>query len=123
VPIERYGQRLLRRQGVLPDLQGALQALLHFLRPLLGLPGRLETALELVERGELAVRLAPDRALERQLRNAESASRRTLWAIVFASLLTTGTLLYVNGEVGLGIAGWGLGGLSLLWGLIAGRRR
>jgi predicted unusual protein kinase regulating ubiquinone biosynthesis (AarF/ABC1/UbiB family) len=123
VPIERYGQRLLRRQGGLPDLQGALQALLHFLRPLLGLPQRLESALERVERGELAVRLAPDRALERRILNAESASRRTLWGIVFAALLTTGTALYVNGEPGLGIAGWGLAGLSLLWGLITGRRR
>ena len=123
VPIERYGQRLLRRQGGLPDLQGALQALLQFLRPLLGLPQRLESALEMVERGELAVRLAPGHALERRLRNAESASRRTLWGIVFAALLTTGTILYVNGEPGLGIAGWGLAGLSLLWGLITGRRR
>jgi predicted unusual protein kinase regulating ubiquinone biosynthesis (AarF/ABC1/UbiB family) len=122
VPVERYGQRLLRRQEGLPDLQGALQTLLHFVRPLIGLPQRLETFLELAERGELAVRLGPDRALERQLRNTESASRRTLWAIVFAALLTTGTALYISGEPGLGIAGWSVASLSLLWGLITGRR-
>jgi predicted unusual protein kinase regulating ubiquinone biosynthesis (AarF/ABC1/UbiB family) len=122
VPVEQYGQRLLRRQEGLPDLQGALQTLLHVLRPLIGLPQRLETFLELAERGELAVRVAPDRTLERRLRNAESASRRTLWAIVFAALLTTGTALYVSGEPGLGVAGWSIAGLSLLWGLITGRR-
>jgi predicted unusual protein kinase regulating ubiquinone biosynthesis (AarF/ABC1/UbiB family) len=122
VPVEQYGQRLLRRQEGLPDLQGALQTLLHIVRPLIGLPQRLETFLELAERGELAVRMGPDRALERRLRNAESASRRILWAVVFAALLTTGTALYISGEPGLGIAGWSIAGVSLLWGLVTGRR-
>ncbi len=121
--IEKYSQRLLRRQREWPGLQEAFQVTLETLRPLLSLPLKLETVLEQAGRGELKVRLVPDRGLERQLRRMERASGRGWWGLVFAALLTSGTVLYVSQEPVLAAIGWGLAGLSLLWGLVSGRLR
>jgi predicted unusual protein kinase regulating ubiquinone biosynthesis (AarF/ABC1/UbiB family) len=122
-PVESFGQRLLREQQGWPGLRDALRILGETARPLLSLPSHLETFLIRADRGNLKVQFAPDRSLQRQLRHAELASRRLLWGIVFAALLTSGTLLYTNQQMTLGLIGWGLAGISLLWAMITGRRR
>ena len=122
-PVEAFGQRLLRDRQRWPGLQEALRIVAETARPLISLPSHLETFLIEADRGNLKVRVTPDRSLGRQLRGIESASRRLFWAALFVALLTSGTLLYINQETTLGLVGWGLSGLSLLGALVAGRRR
>jgi predicted unusual protein kinase regulating ubiquinone biosynthesis (AarF/ABC1/UbiB family) len=122
-PVEAFGQRLLRDQRRWPGFQEALKIVGETARPLLSLPTHLENLLIEAERGRLKVRVTPDRSLDRQLRNIESASRRLFWGGLFVALLSSGTILYVNQETSLGLVGWGLSGLTLLGALLAGRRR
>ena len=122
-PIELYGQRMLRQQRRWPGVQEALKIVGETARPLLSLPSHLETFLIQAGRGDLKIKVSPDRSLQRQLRHLELASRRLLWGIVFATLMMAGTLLYINQHTGLGRAGWGMAGVSLLWAMITGRRR
>jgi hypothetical protein len=122
-PVEAFGQRLLREQSRWPSFQEALKLVGETARPLLTLPTHLENLLIETNRGRLKVQVTPDRSLDRQLRNIESASRRLYWGGLFVALLSSGTILYVNQETLLGLVGWGLSGLTLLGALLAGRRR
>lgn len=122
-PVEAYGQRLLRKQQSWPGIQTILETLSGTARPLLALPTHLENFLLQADRGRLKTRVSPDRDLQRQLDNAELASRRLFWGVIFASFLTSGTLLYINQEIILGGVGWFLAGIVLLGAIIAGRRR
>ncbi len=118
--VESYSKRLLDDRRRWPGVQRTIHAIGETVRPLLTLPIHLETLLLRANRGDLKLRVAPDRSLERQLRQIELAARRMVWGIVFAVLLVSGTLLYVNEEAALGRIGWGLAGITLLWLIISG---
>jgi hypothetical protein len=104
-------------------MREVIQAAGETVRPLFTLPRHLEDFLVRANRGDLRLRVVLDRSLERQLGQVERTSRRLLWGIVFAAFMIAGTTLYLNQEVVLGVAGWVLAGLSLLWVGVTGRRR
>jgi predicted unusual protein kinase regulating ubiquinone biosynthesis (AarF/ABC1/UbiB family) len=86
-------------------------------KALASLPGRLDSALTRLDRGDLVVtaRAAPE--LERRLKSVERSVDRLVAAVVFASLLLAGTLLVLNGERSLGLAAVGLAALTIVLGL------
>jgi predicted unusual protein kinase regulating ubiquinone biosynthesis (AarF/ABC1/UbiB family) len=59
------------------------------------MPGRVESVLEKMERGEMSVR---DPQLTEQMRRIERSLRRAAWALVFAALLIGGIQLYLAGS-------------------------
>ena len=73
-------------------------------------------------RGELKIKVSPDRTLQRQLRQVESVSRRLFWGIIFAAFLLAGTLLYLDQESIPAAVSLALAALSLLASLLPGRR-
>ncbi len=91
-----------------------LPTLLEQVRALAVLPARMETTLSKIERGEVTVtaRFTPE--LESQIRRLTKAANRVVGSVVFAALLLTGSLLYVNGEHTLGGVFLGLGAIALL---------
>jgi len=113
------------RQLVAEEAGDWLDRLLDWLaeegRSLIALPARLNSALTRMESGDLIVmaRAAPD--LERRLQSLERSVDRLVASIVFASLLVVGTVLVLNGERGLGLAGMALGSLALLLVLVRSR--
>jgi predicted unusual protein kinase regulating ubiquinone biosynthesis (AarF/ABC1/UbiB family) len=58
-----------------------------------GLPVRVESVLEKMERGEMSVR---DPQLTEQMRRIEHSLRRAAWSLVFAALLIGGIQLYLS---------------------------
>lgn len=122
-PIEAYGKRLLQKQRGWPAVRDAIQTAGESLRPLLTLPLHLEDMILHLSRGDLTVRVAPDRSLERRLQQIEGSFRGLLWGIVFAASLVAGTLLYLDQQPVPAAAGWALAGVALLWAMITGRRR
>ncbi len=121
--IERYGKKLLQEERGRAGLGQLFQTAVEMLRPLVTLPIKLEGLLDQASRGELALRMAPDRSLEDRMRRMERATGRLLWGLVGSALLLAGTVLFVSDEAALGVVGWGLAGISVLWGLVNGRRR
>jgi predicted unusual protein kinase regulating ubiquinone biosynthesis (AarF/ABC1/UbiB family) len=61
------------------------------LQTAVGLPGRADRVLTLVERGELNVKTP---MLDLRVRRLERSTRRIVWAVVFAALLVAGAILY-----------------------------
>ena len=87
-------------------LKAALRWITEEGRKLVGLPARLETALDQLERGELTVRAqaAPD--LEAQLEHVRRELQRVAAALAFAGLLVTGGMLYGRADLRLTLAVW-----------------
>jgi len=63
---------------------------------IIGLPRRLDSALQKVERGNLAIETP---SLNRYAARLEKSTRRMTYAIVFAALLMSGIQLYLSGEI------------------------
>jgi predicted unusual protein kinase regulating ubiquinone biosynthesis (AarF/ABC1/UbiB family) len=85
------------------------------------LPALADNVLSRAERGDLQVRMTPDEALKKQITRIETATSQIAIGVIFATLTLASTLLYVNHEQGLGIAGYVLSGISLLVFLFRGR--
>lgn len=88
---------------LLADEQGDWsQQLLDWLegqaRLLSSLPARLDTALTLMERGELKVTARADPHLDRSLARLTRAINRLVAAVLFGALLLVGIQLYLNGQ-------------------------
>jgi predicted unusual protein kinase regulating ubiquinone biosynthesis (AarF/ABC1/UbiB family) len=97
-----------------------LEVLSTMARRLLAMPGRVDTILMKVERGELAVH---DPHLSRQLLLLERAIRRGVGAIIFAVLLIGGIQLFLAHYPFFGILLMVGATISLLWILFTGRWR
>jgi len=84
------------------------------IRALAILPARMESTLSKIERGDVTVttRFTPE--LENQIRRLTKATNRIVGSVVFAALLLTGSIFYINGEHTLGGVCLGLGGFALL---------
>ncbi len=121
-PVEAYGQRLLRDRHRWPSAREAVKIGVDALRPLLSLPAELETFLVQSRRGELTVRVVPDRSLQRQFARVEQSAQRVFWGMIVSALLVAGTVLYVNQQFWLGVGGWALAGIMLLGSMLLVRR-
>jgi hypothetical protein len=102
-------------------LQYWLDQLLELGRRLIVLPGRLDSALGRLERGDISVQTRSSPAEARRLDRLNAAINRLAAVVAFAALLIAATQLYLNGERALGTAGFAAAGLVLLW-LLAGLR-
>ena len=122
-PVERFGRQILKDQMRWPGWQEALRTLGNTVRPLIALPAQLESFLARSSRGDLHVRVSADRALQRQVQGMEATARRLYWGLGASALMLTGAILYVSDETVLGLAAWGVAGVSWVVSLISGRRR
>ncbi len=101
--IERYGQEIIRsREG----RELTMSALLEWLQPLITLPAQAQRVLAAAESGRLKVQTVPDRTTLRRLDRLERQVGRLNWNVLLGVLFLSGTLLYINGEPGLGITAW-----------------
>jgi predicted unusual protein kinase regulating ubiquinone biosynthesis (AarF/ABC1/UbiB family) len=75
-------------------------------RRLVGLPARLDAALDQLERGELTVRARAAPELEEQLIRLRRALHLVAAAVTFAGLMLTGGVLYDRADLRLSLAAW-----------------
>jgi predicted unusual protein kinase regulating ubiquinone biosynthesis (AarF/ABC1/UbiB family) len=120
--LQPFAEKLLAEEGD-AWLSELFKVLMEQGRVLVSLPTRLDAALVRMERGDLTVmaRAAPD--LKTQLNVLTLAIRRLVGAGIFAALLITGSLLYVNGNLLEGGIGFGLALITLFWTLLSNRPR
>jgi predicted unusual protein kinase regulating ubiquinone biosynthesis (AarF/ABC1/UbiB family) len=118
--LQPFAEKLLAEEGD-TWLSELLKVLVEQGRALVSLPSRLDAALARMERGDLTVmaRAAPD--LKAQLNMLTLAIQRLVGAGIFAALLITGSLLYVNGNLLEGGLGYGLALITLFWTLLSSR--
>jgi hypothetical protein len=101
--IERFGQEIIRtKEG--RDL--TISTILEWLQPLIILPSQAQRVLAAAESGRLKVQTTPDRTMLRRLDKLERQVGRLNWNILLGVLFLSGTLLYINGETGLGMTAW-----------------
>jgi predicted unusual protein kinase regulating ubiquinone biosynthesis (AarF/ABC1/UbiB family) len=115
--IERYGREIIRTRAG-RDL--TIAALLEWLQPIITLPAQTQRVLAAAESGRLKVQTTPDRILLRRLDRLERQVGRLNWNVLVGVLLLSGTLLYINGETGLGITAWGVSILLFIITLLPG---
>jgi predicted unusual protein kinase regulating ubiquinone biosynthesis (AarF/ABC1/UbiB family) len=96
----------------------AAEQILAELRGLATLPGRARRLMEAAETGRLKIRTLPDPATTRRLERLEKKVNQLNWVLVVTALLVSGTVLYVSGELLLGIAFWSGAGLLALLSLL-----
>ncbi|HLY27154.1 MAG TPA: AarF/UbiB family protein [Aggregatilineales bacterium] len=78
------------------------------------LPALADNVLNRADRGELSVKMTLDENVKRQISRIESSTSQMVFGMVFATLTLAATLLYINHEQSLGLAGYALAGISLL---------
>jgi predicted unusual protein kinase regulating ubiquinone biosynthesis (AarF/ABC1/UbiB family) len=115
--IERYGREIIRSQDG-RDL--TLSTILEWLQPLISLPAQVQRVVAAAESGRLKVKTTPDRTLLRRLERLERQAGRLNWNVLLGVLFLSGTLLYINGENGLGIAAWLAAAILLVLNLLMG---
>lgn len=98
--------------------QTFLQEGTKVLQTVVGLPGRADRVLTLVERGDLSVQTP---LLNLRMRRLERSVTRVAGAIVFAAMLVSGAIVRAGDP---GLSGWLMWGslLPLAWALMGGRR-
>jgi len=87
-------------------LKTAFQWLMREGRRMAGLPARIDAALADLESGKLSVRASPTPELKQQLDHLRHGLHRLAAAVVFASLVLTGAILYGRADVRLSLAAW-----------------
>jgi predicted unusual protein kinase regulating ubiquinone biosynthesis (AarF/ABC1/UbiB family) len=87
-------------------------------RLIAALPKRVDSLLEKIEQGELLITAQPTAELDRRLQSLTQGINHLVSAVVFAALLVTGALLYLNGERIIGASLMGLAIITLWWVLI-----
>jgi predicted unusual protein kinase regulating ubiquinone biosynthesis (AarF/ABC1/UbiB family) len=115
-----FARRLLAEEGG-EWIDRVLDWLLDEGRRLASLPARLDSVLTRLEKGDLVVTAKAAPGLERRFLALERSVDRLVASVVFASLLLAGTVLILNGERVLGLAGMGLAVLTLALVLVRSR--
>jgi hypothetical protein len=110
-----FAQTLLAEETSDDGLDFWLNEILEWGRKLIALPARLDATLTRLERGELAVITRVPDGQRRQMDQLNTAINRLTGGIIFVGLLTASTVLFVSGHVQLGIGGWALAGVVLVW--------
>jgi predicted unusual protein kinase regulating ubiquinone biosynthesis (AarF/ABC1/UbiB family) len=100
---EKYGREIIRSQEAW-DI--SIAAVTEWLKLFIALPTQLNRVLAEAELGRLKVRMLPDQSLLTQLNRIERRIGRPNWSVLAAAMLLSGTLLYTNGEMELGILSW-----------------
>jgi len=100
-----FAESLLAGEGS-DWLRTALQWLQREGRRMLTLPARIDAALTDLESGKLSVQARPTPELDEQLERVRRGLHRLAAAVVFASLMLTGAILYGRADVRLSIAAW-----------------
>ena len=90
--IERYGRQIIGMEDV---QQLGRETLLHWLKRLTELPGRVDRALTTIEKGRLQVQTTADRATLHRLDRLEKQMARLQLVILGAAGLISGTLYIV----------------------------
>jgi predicted unusual protein kinase regulating ubiquinone biosynthesis (AarF/ABC1/UbiB family) len=75
-------------------------------RRMAGLPARIDAALTGLESGKLRVQASPTPELEEQLDHVRRGLHRLAAAVIFASLMLTGAILYGRADERLSVAAW-----------------
>jgi predicted unusual protein kinase regulating ubiquinone biosynthesis (AarF/ABC1/UbiB family) len=107
--------------GVQDQLQFAGKLVTDFFQKAYRLPSLADNVLQRAERGELQMQIAPDDPLKQQINRIETSVGQIFPSVVFATLTLAGTLLYINHEQTLGLAGFGFGLVVLVMTLLRGR--
>ncbi len=94
--IERYGQQLLRGQGLQQLRDMRLGGLVELLRPYLATPARVQRLLEEAEKGRLRVQLKSDRDTVRQQERLEKRIGQLAWSVFGAAGMLSATLVYLE---------------------------
>jgi predicted unusual protein kinase regulating ubiquinone biosynthesis (AarF/ABC1/UbiB family) len=116
--VGKYAQKLIQRQTRSTNV---VQELANIGGRAIGLPNRLGTVAERLERGDIDVRVRPNPATQRELRRIEYAARGVNRSVVFAAFLITATLFFVNGFTVVGIVGYVISAVA--WLALALRRK
>jgi predicted unusual protein kinase regulating ubiquinone biosynthesis (AarF/ABC1/UbiB family) len=111
--IEQYGERVLAQRQA---QQFQAEALIETVRQYIQLPAQARRVLDSAEQGRLRVQVKPDRRTEQRLERIDRRTGRLGWQVMAAAALISGTLFYINGDVGLSNTAWVVMGVSLLWG-------
>lgn len=91
-----------------------IPAVMEQIRAFAVLPARMEATLSKIERGDVKVTAKFEPGVETQIRRLAKAANRVVASIVFAALLLTGSIFYINGEHTFGGVCFGLSGFALL---------
>jgi predicted unusual protein kinase regulating ubiquinone biosynthesis (AarF/ABC1/UbiB family) len=113
-----YTEKLVTEEGITGWRFWLKEAETMTLR-LWAMPGRVESVLDKMERGEMSVR---DPQLTEQMRRIEHSIRRAAWALVFAASLMGGIQLYLADHLVIGGILMAGAGVVLLRMLFGGRR-
>jgi predicted unusual protein kinase regulating ubiquinone biosynthesis (AarF/ABC1/UbiB family) len=100
-----YARGLLAGEGG-DWLRMALQWLEQEARRIAGMPARIDAALKDLESGRLRVQARPTPELDAQFERVRHGLHRLAAAVVFASLMLTGALLYDRTDPRLAMAAW-----------------
>ena len=108
VAITPFAEQLLAEETQGRNLEYWINEIVDQLRKLAALPARVDNVLGKFERGDLAVtvKYGPEQRATQQALPA--AVGRLANSLVVIALLAAGTVLYLNGQPTLGIAGWAL---------------
>jgi predicted unusual protein kinase regulating ubiquinone biosynthesis (AarF/ABC1/UbiB family) len=82
-------------------------------RRIAGLPARIDAALTKLESGTLSVRARPTPDLEEQLNEVRHGLHRLAAAVVFASLMLTGAILYGRADPRISLVAWAVALMAL----------
>ncbi|MBI5712151.1 MAG: hypothetical protein HZC38_01810 [Chloroflexi bacterium] len=110
-----FAQTLLTEETGGEGLDFWLNEAVEIGRKLLALPARIDGALNRIERGEFTMISKPSPEQKQQTQLIASALNRLTGGMIVAALIVAGTTLVVNGNWELGIGGWGIGLLVLVW--------
>ena len=101
--IEKYGQRLIRsRRSKLFDWSNVMQ----FGQDIFSVPIQLRRIVADLERGRVRVVARPNQRTEKQLDRIERQNRQLNATLLAVGGLVCGTLLYLNGDLYLGVGFW-----------------
>jgi predicted unusual protein kinase regulating ubiquinone biosynthesis (AarF/ABC1/UbiB family) len=108
-----FARSLLGDEGDLVDeVLGWLEGQL---RTLLAVPGKIESTINKIERGELVVTAKPSPELDRNFKDLTRAVNRLAAAVIFFAFATLGTVLFIGGETSYAGGMATLAALVLFW--------
>jgi predicted unusual protein kinase regulating ubiquinone biosynthesis (AarF/ABC1/UbiB family) len=115
-----FTQKLIAEETSSRNLEFWLGELVSLVQAMLVVPKRMEAVFSKIEKGEVAVRIP---RIEGQFDRLEGAMRQMVGGVIFIALLLGGVQLYLAGEKPFGEVLLAGSTLTLIWILLAGRRR
>jgi predicted unusual protein kinase regulating ubiquinone biosynthesis (AarF/ABC1/UbiB family) len=115
-----YAAKLMTEDETTSTIDILVEELKKLVRRLIAFPGRVESLLDQIERGELAVR---DPQLVERVDRLEQAANRASAGIIGAAVFLGGVQLFLAGEQLFGEILMAVAGLLLVWQILSGIRR